>query len=127
MLLLRFPRRKNAFRGITEFDIYGLLRERVRVLPQAVRYANPASIPPGLVWCDDPKDPEGDLVAITVAGKARKENRIGWQTSDPNNFQEKLIELRQQILRRRAIDPQYDPEYPFMKDYTSSQLETSDL
>jgi hypothetical protein len=89
---------------LTEFDIYGLLRDRIRVLPEIPCFSGRGACPPGLVW--KAGGPQAvDRVVITVEGAAGRERRRGWQVSDPGGFVDDLVAIRQQIIRERTLSP----------------------
>jgi hypothetical protein len=108
-LLMRFPR-PEEYLGLTELDIYGLLRERVRVLPELWRFNNSEAAKAGLVWLTDkaliPMLRNTDCLAIIVKGMSCSKNRCGWQTCDPGNLRSHLIDLKRQLLTRRALGHQ---------------------
>jgi HD-GYP domain-containing protein (c-di-GMP phosphodiesterase class II) len=108
-LLLNFPNPRE-YRGLTELDIYGLIRERVRVLPELWRFKSSDFAQAGTVWLTaesfPPNQKEMDCIAIIVRGLGDKENRRGWQTCEPSRLLNKLVDLKRQILTKRALGPE---------------------
>jgi len=102
-VFLNFPRPKE-YLGLSEHDIYGLLRERVRVLPEMWQYNyDQLHYPAGLVWLNDER-PDTDRIAIIVDGRTI-ESRIGWQTCNPDILRKRLLKLKRKILARFTLGP----------------------
>ena len=108
-LLLRFPRPKE-YDGMTELDIYGLLRDRVRVLPELMCFESADDAEAGLVWLtkksSKPELYNTDCVGIIVTESSDPTIWYGRQTCDPGKLRSLLIDLKRKLLTQRALGSQ---------------------
>ena len=106
-LLLRFPR-PVEYRGLTELDIYGILRERVRVLPELRKYETSDAAPTGLVWlsAEPTLDKLADTDCIAIIVRSPTDTRRGRQTCHPDQLRSQLLDIKKELLTRRALGPE---------------------
>ena len=102
-IFLKFPQPKE-YVGLFENDLYGLMRERIRVLPELWQYnSNDNEYPAGLFWITDFM-PNSDCIAIIIYDQANNK-RKGWQTCNPDLIRENILNLKRQFLARHTLGP----------------------
>lgn len=100
-LELQFPCPPD-YRGITEYDLYGLFTDRARGLPTLSTYTSVDKARPGLVRIDDGSTTGWDRIGIILQGSPG--GRVSWIPLDPSCYYRELVEHKERILgaRRRA-------------------------
>lgn len=105
---LRFPI-PPEYRGLSELDIYGLSKERLRTVPELWEYTKSEAIRKrGMFRIAPPPNSEGkpeesEMVGITVVGPCGGDMGAGLQTVDPGELRGLIIDIKRQILTGRLL------------------------
>jgi hypothetical protein len=105
---LRFPI-SPEYRGLSEVDIYGLVRDRLRPLPELWEYTErEAESTRGLFRVTLPPFSDGrpadcETVEISMQGSGGGPADPGWQNLNPSELRRSIINMKRQILTGRLL------------------------
>lgn len=92
-----FPIPKD-FRGLSEYDIYGLYTENNRFFPLLEQFSSIEQVESGLIRITDDEDRFSDKFGIIVSRESEKGIRKGWLPVNPSHFFEKYLKFRNDML-----------------------------
>jgi hypothetical protein len=97
MVELRFPTPKD-YKGMLEYDIYGMFTEEVRDLVLLQRIEDIWESDAGLVKLDDKKCGDNRHECFGIVLQQKSEIRLGWIPTNPELYRERLDKFKKEML-----------------------------